>query len=781
MPHGGWKQLLASAESFASTGKYPIAAYSEFMPPPHLGAKAYGGIDGVVCDDHDDWGWHVTEYEEAFELQPGLELLACELVHVMRHLGRREPAHGIAEGEVKLKGNPFWPEELHDGGAPAHERYVLLLAPLALSRTQDDKGRVRWTLFGSSEQGPGRAFWRSFFKEPKIEQEGHGGLDFIRRLLASAYHEPAEHLADLHRLGFRIMPTEPDPSFPHWREDPLPKWTKPYLWAKGDSLRGIKYLLTFNPFTRLPAPVRKAYRTGELHLLPFPGSMVFWGAPPYVKLSHDLPLAMQIPLLHSIERHRSSAGIRVPQSGWMHEPRANEPTFDESQGPLRNTFHRTHRWARIHRHEDELKATDVQDTEDRVAHVLFSSAADDIGLYGKPMARNAQIWTDKFEMLLDGPNADPQELRAAAKVVAGGGKFGYRFLYPAMRVGAYEVYWHRPLVAWLGDDGNAQRLADAPLGYLTAYRVDRPQLAKPIELWPRLLQRGAHEAAVHAFDREHDQHYHRTAINVRKLLDTWQVLGGKPLERDFARQLLTLPRHDTLDGWLAALPQRTSGDTSGRQLADQLQLRLERADSASPGDSPGAKAARAKSLTYAKTAKRSFEVAYWRMIAALSTGQYVNKDNADCVLDAKTLAELPHDQRDLDALGDYILDYYTRVIAEQGMTGKALAGDLPFKWHTEFPYEWMGGWKGNQSGALQERDLMVVIPGRDRKRAVIMGDHYDTAYMEDHYGYMHGGKGPRLSAAGADDNHSATSTLMLAAPVLMELSRAPASSAATSG
>jgi hypothetical protein len=44
--------------------------------------------------------------------------------------------------------------------------------------------------------------------------------------------------------------------------------------------------------------------------------------------------------------------------------------------------------------------------------------------------------------------------------------------------------------------------------------------------------------------------------------------------------------------------------------------------------------------------------------------------------------------------------------------------------------------------------------------------------MEDRYGYMHGGKGPRLAAAGADDNHSATAALMLGAPVYMELSRA---------
>jgi hypothetical protein len=44
--------------------------------------------------------------------------------------------------------------------------------------------------------------------------------------------------------------------------------------------------------------------------------------------------------------------------------------------------------------------------------------------------------------------------------------------------------------------------------------------------------------------------------------------------------------------------------------------------------------------------------------------------------------------------------------------------------------------------------------------------------MEDEYGYGHGGGGPRLSAAGADDNHSATVALMLAAPVFCELSRA---------
>ncbi len=58
----------------------------------------------------------------------------------------------------------------------------------------------------------------------------------------------------------------------------------------------------------------------------------------------------------------------------------------------------------------------------------------------------------------------------------------------------------------------------------------------------------------------------------------------------------------------------------------------------------------------------------------------------------------------------------------------------------------MGGWLDNQDGKTYERDLIVVIPGRDRTRAVIMADHYDTAYMADRYEQADGGTAPRLAA-----------------------------------
>jgi Zn-dependent M28 family amino/carboxypeptidase len=96
---------------------------------------------------------------------------------------------------------------------------------------------------------------------------------------------------------------------------------------------------------------------------------------------------------------------------------------------------------------------------------------------------------------------------------------------------------------------------------------------------------------------------------------------------------------------------------------------------------------------------------------------------------------------------------------------------MPFHWRTSYPFPWMGGWLNNQEGEARERNIVVVVPGRDRRRAVCMCDHYDTAYMYDKYDAKYGGTGARVAAPGADDNHSATTTLMLAAPIFLEMSR----------
>ena len=136
------------------------------------------------------------------------------------------------------------------------------------------------------------------------------------------------------------------------------------------------------------------------------------------------------------------------------------------------------------------------------------------------------------------------------------------------------------------------------------------------------------------------------------------------------------------------------------------------------------------------------------------------------------MSRLQHRQRDLDQLGDYLLHRQREAIAQAGMEGRAECGELPFHWRPEFDFPAFGGWRRNREGRDHERNLLIVIPGRNRRQAVVMGDHYDTAYMEDVYGYgAKDGSGARLAAAGADDNHSATATLLQAAPIFLRLAR----------
>ncbi|HTU20613.1 MAG TPA: M28 family peptidase [Gemmataceae bacterium] len=764
MALAGWKQLVDGIPWFVAAESYPIAAYSEFMPPPREVCKPYLGYEVSELDENDPWGWPVSEWEEARQLRPGLEHIAEVLVQGLVELAHGRPAHGFSRG--KLAGNPAWPPLLIHKGILAHERYVTLL-PLALSKTLDDKGRERWTLFGSSETGPARAFWRSFFITPRRQAPAELGESFIRRLLHTVYNIPLEELTDLRKAGFRILPMEKHLAWPHWREEPLPDWTTHYLWTKNQPLRSVRFLLTFRPFATLPDNIQQAYVSEQLHLLPCPASLLFWGVPSYHLLQHELPFAAHIPLQHVLPRREDLYGLRIPQSGWLHEPHPEEPPPDDPQLALKNTYLRTHRWAKLHRHEDELavlEAKERHEREEKLVHVLFSTEEDDLGLYGKPMARNVQLWTRDHHLLLDGPRASRDDIRKAEKRVLEGGVFGYRFQFPPLRVGLHEIYWHRPLVAYLDHTQSKPAvLPDAPLGYLTAYRAEQPNLARPVELWPRLQHREPYLETLDLFQHVHDHHYRQTALNVRLLLDSWHLRGQQSLPRSLARQLLLPEAEHSLEAWLGSLPDRSLDPPRGQRLVETLERCLEPA--------AGETNPVPENRTFAFTTRRSFEVQYWKKIAFLSEGRFVTKCNADYVRDEPTRKLLDHLSRDLDPLGDYLLKYYRRILSRAGLGGKALVGELPFHWRTDFDFDWMDGWLKNQEQVLHERDLIVVIPGRDRSRAVIMADHYDTAYMADRYDPQYGGSGARLAAAGADDNHSATTALMQAAPIFLDMSR----------
>jgi len=750
-PPGGWNPLLAEDDWCRGPGQMPIPAYSEFLPPPYVGVKPYGALDRFVRHPSDHFGWYVGEYEQEFELKPGLELIARETLEEVVKLGRGLPAPQISRR--KLEDNPYWPRALADrAGKLRHERYVIFLS-VALSRTQDDKGRVPWTLFGSSEQGPALPFWKGFYLGPRRERPTDEALGLFRRLLVDVYGVSERTARDPARAGLRVLPAGEDEQFPWWSRERFPSWCEELLWEEQEGLKRVKFLLTFRPFARLPAAVQDAYLAGELHLWPFPGSLVFWGAPRYRILQRQLPFAMQVPLLHLFPRYNAPNGLRVPQTGWLHEK--VEPSSGVAHTPHRPGFRRTHRWQAARRDQDE---TEVLGEDDPVTRVLFSTEPDDLGLYGKPMARNVQLWTRDYRLLLDGPRHGRPEIDAALRAVESGGQFGYRFHFPAMRVGPWEVLWQRPVVAYPGRDGSPVVLGEAPTGYLTAYRAEAPDLEHPIELWPRFLDRPPHRAAIDLFGHERRPRRHATTLGVRSLLEFRDLLG-EPLPHSFARSLLLAPPRQSLQDWLAALPARASDAEVAADLVRYLGGLLT-PDTTDVG------------LTFASTARRAFETSYWKMIAALAHGRFRTKDNADCVHDAPTRKARPHPRRDLEALGEYLMRHYSRVIRRSGLGNKAWVGEQVFQWRTDFDFPWSDGWARNQDGRGHERNIIVRIPERDARRAVIMADHYDTAYMHDHFYTDLGGTGARLAAAGADDNHSATAALMLAAPIFLEMSKA---------
>jgi hypothetical protein len=766
-----WQRLLEEPDWCRGRECFRIPAYSEFIPPPWVGPKPYGETGHLPGARADDYGWNVTEYEQEQQLRPGLEFIARGVLAEVVRLGRAQPTPHIAR--YKLRNNPYWPAELAaHAGKLHHERYAILLS-VALSRTQDDKGRVRWTLFGASEQGPGRAFWRSFFLAPGEEVPAEQARAFLSELLAHVYGLSERAARNLERAGLRVLPAGPDPEFPYWDEGPLPSWCDPLLYREEGGLDGVRFLLTFRPFERLPTLVQQAYVSGELHLLPFPGSLVFWGARRTRRLQRQLPFAVQLPLLPLFARHTDLNGIRIPQSGWLREGVRDrkgrvtappEPGPDEAPGALRPKVVRTHRWQKFLRHQDEVA---LLEHADPVTRVLFSTEPDDLGLYGKPMAHNAQIWTRDHRLVLDGLRHKRAGIDRAERTLAQGGHFGYCFIFPAMRVGPWQVYWQRPIIAYPGEhpDRPSVRptvLPDAPLGYLTAYRAEKPDLAHPVELWPRLLDRTAHTAAVELFAHESQPRW-ITTTNVRNLLEWQRLLAPVPLPASLARALLDVPHRQTLSDWLDSLPRKASDPTAGSALAETIQAEVV--------EQGGEEVPPCAALTFATTAERDFEVRYWQTIVELAHGHFRNKSNADCVRDEPTRSALECRQRQLDPLARHLLRRHREAIEQAGMVPDAWVGEHTFSWRTDFDFSWMGGWLKNQKAGRQERNVVVRIPGRDPTQAVIMADHYDTAYMHDLYGHKGRGTGARLAAAGADDNHSATAALLLAAPIFLELSK----------
>lgn len=683
-----WSLIEGQARAaWRGEDQFPLRAYSELMPAQFVDWKpcARGRGRGVATLGARE----IDEYEWALALVPGFDGIAA---HVLAELGTlmRGAPHTLSD--ALLDGNPAWPAELAQAardGKLADEPLVIALA-LALSRTHDDKGNDRWTLFGASHAGATLAL---------------EGLD----------------------------------------EAALVRWAGGTRWAHADaaSLAGIDTIVTLTPFAELPAAIRAAYLARAIRIVPTPASLVFFHDPRCRALADELPRAAQLPLLPLFPSCEDRDAIRIPQSGWLY---GDAPADGHDRDHVESYIARTHRW----QHSTHDAGLPEPAMYEKVSTALFSADPDVIGLYGKPMARNAQIWTEDYRLLLDGPTADAAAIARAERAVRAGRWFGYRLYFPPMRAGLRELFWHVPVIAKHGE-----RFPGTPVGVVTAELAG----SAPIHLVPERLARPAHVAAAALeplpdplLDPVPDRH---TSIhNAHKLLAVRDLLG-EPLDPSFARSLLRLPRHASLDDYLRdAIPEvRRCVGRAGEPGAPVVLDRL--------GD-------------------RAFQEHVWYTIACLAEGAFRQKGNADGIAvnrgktggpAARAARVYVTERRDLDALGNFLHDRYRMLIAAHGMTGRAEVVDHVFRWRTDFAFPWMAGWAKNQT-TPSERNIVMMIPGNDRGQAVIMADHYDTAYMEDCYYAVHGGDGLRAPAVGADDNHSATTALLLAAEHLLPLSRA---------
>src|SRR5438552_16734789 len=131
MQSEGWPQLFDDWSWARGEGRFPIAAYSEYMPPPRIGQKPYGfwEIETPFALD-DPWGWRILAHEQEHQLTPGLANIGRQVIDSLVALATGHGAHRIGHHHLEI--NPYLPTSLAASAGAVSERN-LVLSPLALA------------------------------------------------------------------------------------------------------------------------------------------------------------------------------------------------------------------------------------------------------------------------------------------------------------------------------------------------------------------------------------------------------------------------------------------------------------------------------------------------------------------------------------------------------------------------------------------------------------------------------------------------------------------------
>lgn len=682
--------ILAPA-GFAPEAKYPIRAYSEYMPGPRVGVLPYEArtIPRATLLRESRWAslfgdtkgdkFLVPLLDERTQLQPALQHLAEHWLTDLRQLETGQGDTRGIHGSV-LKDNPYYVATQVKGKLP-----LVSFTSLTLSRSQDMDGKNPWTVYGGMDLVPGAdeetIFWKSL--------PNGKGVEWIEALLGKL-----KAGASFHVLTEKKVPAE----------------FEEHLYKKGAA---VKTLVTFLPPAKWPEKVRKNYDQGKVLVLPHPSTLIFTGSPVYRALAKLNPEALQLPLGREFTGFAGYHGALVLKV---------RPLNDDD------------RWRR-RQHRFSKKKTVEREDNDAPAlspfQLIFDAIPEVIGLYGKPVARNTQIWSET-EWVLNGPTAGMEQIEEARDKVsrARQGQYAYREYFPPLQVNGFDLRWYRPLVAW---QFPKETEAKVDFDLMGAVRASRG--GETVWLTPEVID-------IDGLETELAEH--PAELDGKKIFEMATLLGGKVTE-DLASSLVTSTYPAAVEPggfaeWkvkaaklVPGVVEKVSKVVSGRTKAEVP-------------------------LTYGHTVTASYEKDYWKGISDL-VEFYSAKNNIDCA---------DHEKKDGHCEENELYLVSRKILRKHYEALGLQVFEHTFRWEVDFKIPWWGGLDKDKP----HHNLIAVIPGTgDHSEAVIMGDHFDTAFMADIYRGDKGKEfeGHRHAAPGADDNHSATSALMEAARVLLKL------------
>jgi hypothetical protein len=369
-------------------------------------------------------------------------------------------------------------------------------------------------------------------------------------------------------------------------------------------------------------------------------------------------------------------------------------------------------------------------------YAVFDYEPQYLELYSKPLARNSLIFADEGPeenaIFLNGPTATKKSIQIAEDYIFNqysDYEVAIQQYFLPMQFNKRGIYLHKPIISWQKNntvytDTSLKGMREF-LGFRSTWQKEPPYYTE--------VSFKMHQVYSHFKDKTLG---YQTALNYKKFREFFNY---RNFSEDMAFALLNpKPNISSYEDWKKTLPRSIQ-----RELSTLINFKY----SISP-------------VTFQTTIGNVFERNYWENIYTLSEGLFdrdiqQNKNNADCAkLDASSSTDPHCSGNSLTVLAEYLKKYYEDL-------------NLPvfyheFNWETDFDF----GWSGLED---KQRNVIAVIHGKDNrphKEVIILADHYDTAYEGDTYKDM---PGHRHAAHGADDNYSATSTLMLAAQYLKDL------------